>query len=141
MEIGEEAKNHMETIKKRLLAIETQNQPKKPTLDLIKVVADIRMEQDRLMALSPEAYEAEMAQPPHSKINQTARAGVAYQKHFLTLSPEDKKSALGYAGFSEADYIKALETRERILSNPDNWIARMFAERAKNAIVPKNPKL
>ena len=130
----------MEKLERRIQAMEQQLCLKQPKLDLIQVVRDIRIEQNRLMALTPEEYEAEISQPPHSKENQASRVGVEDQKHFQSLSLENKKAYLGFAGFAEADYAKALEDRDRKLKDPDNWISRMIKERQKNIVVPRSPK-
>jgi len=127
----------MERLTKRILTIERKTQPKKPLIDLVQVVRNIREEQARLMSLSQSDYEREMAEAPSSRENQTARIGVADQKRFLNLTLEEQRQEKGYINIP-LDKILELEEADRIrLTDPDNWITRMFAQRAKERIVPK----
>ncbi len=116
----------METLKRRILKIEAKTQPKKSPIDLVKVVGDIRKEQDRMMALSAEEYEAEMTQPAHSRENQTARLQVEYQKRFDAMPLEEQRRLKGYINIP-LDKILELEEADRIrLTSPDNWVTNMM---------------
>lgn len=94
-----------ETLKKRLELAEQKLSPKKPLIDLIQVVKDIRIESERLMNLSQSDYEMELSMNPTSKANRAARSSVAYEKltqaiqleadRLLTLSPNQYQIEMG----------------------------------------------
>jgi len=122
----------MEALKRRIrLAEEKLNPQPKATFDLVKYIQDIRLESERLMGLSESDYSAELKKPPSSEVNQLARDEVAYEKRFDAMTPEEQQKALGYAGVEPQEYARIMKERAQTFNSPDNWITRLFAERAR----------
>jgi hypothetical protein len=126
-----------EKLKRRIQLVEEKLNPKpKGTLDIIKHIHDIRIETERLMALSQSDYELEIKKPPNSKVSQTARISAADQKHFLALSPEEKQRYLGYptSHFTPDEFARIQKAQDLIKKNPNNWVTNHL-----NKIHPRKP--
>ena len=114
-----------EKLEKRILRVEQKLNPKpKGTLDLVKHIQDIRIEAERLVALSQSDYEMEIMQPPKTKVEEVARISAADQKHFLALSPEEKQRYLGYptSHFTAEEFARIQKANDLIKKNPSNWV-------------------
>jgi hypothetical protein len=129
-----------EKLAKRIQLIEEKLIPKpKGTFDVIRHIQVIRNEAERLMQLSESEYEKEIQIPPHSKVNQVARIGVANKKRFDSLSLEDQRRELGYPNLDALEFAKIQEAQALIKTSPNNWVTDLFRKREASRIQPSNP--
>lgn len=112
-----------EKLERRIRLMEQKLNPRpKECFDIIKHVYDIRTEAERLMTLSQSDYEKEIEKPPHSMINRVARIGVADEKRFDCLSPQDQRRELGYPNIDAIEFAKIQQAQNLIKANANHWL-------------------